>query len=449
MKREQPLPTRRPPGPAAALTLDDIRGDPLQFLLGMRERYGDIVQYGTDHWQAVLLSRPEHIQHVLQDRHRNYRKEGTPDLRMLKPMLGDGLLTSDGETWRAQRHVLAPLFRRYQVESFGPLITAATGAMLDGWSAVAAAGQALEVGAEMSRLTLRIVAQALFSHDVSDDAGVFGAAVEVLNESMGNVRPNDPEVRSRFLGALAVIHGIVNKALAGRDDDPGPATDALSLMMHARDEDGRLVMSDEQLRDQTVTLLLAGHETTAKALTWTLHMLSLYPDVASRLSADIDAVLGGRIPTVGDLQRLPYAWSVLQESMRVHPPIWIVSRIAVEEDNIDGYRIPAGCLVPISPYLVHRHADYWAAPERFDPDRFDGARATVRHPFQFLPFGGGPRHCIGQHFASMELQLVLISLLQRFRFVPHAGEAVVPEALVTLRPRGGLWMVPHPRTRQA
>jgi cytochrome P450 len=445
MNLQQTMTLRTPPGPAAPLTLDEIRGDPLQFLVRMRERYGDIVQYGTTYWRAVLLAKPDYIQHVLQDNFRNYQKVGTPDLRMLKPMLGDGLLTSDGETWRAQRHVLGPIFRRQQIESFGPLITRLTAASLDGWVRPAAEASPIELTGEMSRLTLCVVAQALFSHEVGADAGTFGAAVEVLNESMGSVRPQDPEVTRRFLAALAVIHDIVDRALAERRESPQAATDALALMLNARDADGRPVMSDSNLRDQSVTLLLAGHETTAKALAWTFHVIGRYADVADRLFAEIDAVLAGRMPTVQDLPRLPYIWAVLQETMRLFTPIWVVSRIAIKDDAVDGFRIPAGSLIPISPYLVHRHPDYWETPELFDPERFLEPNATQRHPFQFIPFGAGPRHCIGQHFASMEMQLVLIAVLQRYRLIPREQGPVEPEALVTLRPRGGLWMVPQRR----
>lgn len=446
MRQQHTLTPRAPPGPAAPLTFDQIRGDPLQFLVGMRERYGDIVGYGTATWQAVLLSRPDYIRHVLQDNFRNYRKDGTPDLRMLKPMLGEGLLTSDGETWRMQRHVLAPIFRRQQIEAFGPLITRLTIAMLDAWAEPSATATAIEITGEMSRLTLRIVAEALFSYDVGADAGKFGAAVEGLNESMGNVRPQDPEVTQRFLAALAVIHDIVDRAIEERRKSPRPAADALALMLNTRDADGYPIMSDDNLRDQSVTLLLAGHETTAKALTWTFHALSRHADVEQQLYAEIDTVLSGRVPTVEDLPRLRYVWAVLQESMRLFPPIWVVSRIAIADDEIEGFRIPAGSLIPISPYLVHRHPDFWQDPERFDPMRFIGSGAAQRQAFQFLPFGAGPRHCIGQHFASMEMQLVLIAILQRYRLVPRAHDVVEPEALVTLRPRNGIWMVPQHRT---
>nr|WP_143132003.1 cytochrome P450 [Methylobacterium sp. 174MFSha1.1] len=429
--------------------LDEIREEPLAFLARMRRQYGDVVGYGTDAWRAVLISHPDHIRHVLVTNVRNYAKEGTPDLRMLKPMLGDGLLTSDGETWRAQRHLLAPLFRRNMVEAFGPLIVEAAVAVRGDWAA--RPGRAIEVGAEMSRLTLRIVARALFGYDLSDDADPFTDAVEILNEAMGGLTPRTGDARFRFIGALAVIHDVVERAVAARHGNGhaeglagGPGgVDALSLLLAARDGRGLPAMTDRALIDQSVTLLLAGHETTAKALTWTFHLLARHPKVERRVGHEL-ARLGGCRPTVEDLPSLPYLAAVLREAMRLFTPIWIVSRIAVGDDVVGGHHVPAGTLVPISPYLVHRHEAFWPEAERFDPDRFMPERTAGHHAHQFLPFGAGPRHCIGEHFAMMELQLVLATLLQTCRLRPADDRAVVPEALVTLRPRGGLRMIPEP-----
>lgn len=432
-----------PPGPGPTLSLDAIRAEPLAFLSDLRARHGDIVHYGSEGWAAILLTHPDHVRHVLVDNVRNYRKEGTPDLRMLKPMLGDGLLTSDGEVWRAQRHLLAPLFRRNMVERFGPLIADAAVAQRNAWAE--RVGAPIEVCGELSELTLRIVASALFSHDADDDAGRFGAAVEILNEAMGGLEPAGAASGFRFAGALAVIHDLVESAMRDHRQSPGAALDALSLMLAARAADGTPAMSDQQLLDQSVTLLLAGHETTAKALTWTLHMLAEHEEVAARMYDEIDTVLGGRPATVADLPALPWCAAVLAESMRLYTPIWIVSRIAIDDDEIGGYHIAAGTLVPISPWLVHRHEDYWPDPERFDPTRFMPPAPAAHHPCQFLPFGAGVRHCIGRHFALIEMQLVLATLLQGWRMQPVAGAPVVAEALVTLRPRGGLWMTMEAR----
>lgn len=430
-----------PPGPGQTLSLDTIRSEPLVFLAALQDSYGDIVHYGSDGWSAILVSHPDYVRHVLVDNVRNYIKAGTPDLRMLKPMLGDGLLTSDGEVWRMQRHLLAPLFRRDMVERFGPLITAAAVAQRDAW---AVSDGPIEVCGELSALTLRIVAQALFGHDVGDDAGRFRDAVESLNEAMGGLQPVDAAASYRFAGALAVIHDVVEQAIRGHRHHDGHVFDALSLMLGARNEVGGPAMCDRQLLDQSVTLLLAGHETTAKALTWTLHLLGDHEDVAARLFDEIDRVLAGRVPCVEDLAALPYCAAVLAEAMRLYTPIWIVSRIAVADDEIGGFHVPAGTLLPISPYLVHRHPAFWQDADRFDPTRFLSA-VPAMHPCQFLPFGAGVRHCIGRHFALIEMQLVLATLLQGWRLRAVVGRPVVAEALVTLRPRGGLWMTMEAR----
>jgi enediyne biosynthesis protein E7 len=425
------------PGPSGPLTLEEIRGAPLDFLSKMRAHYGDVVEYSTGDWRAVLISHPEHVRHVLVDNVRNYRKEGTPDLRMLKPMLGNGLLTSDGEIWREQRHILAPLFRRQMVEAFGPLITRAAAALRARW--LETANRPLELGSEMSRLTLGIAAEALFGHDVSRDAGAFSAAVDVLNEAIGGLAPQDSAASYRFAGALAVIHDVVERAIAARRRDGKRSADALSLMLGARNDAGKAAMTDRQLLDQSVTLLLAGHETTAKALTWTFYLLARHPAAEDRLRREI-ATLAGRAPSVADLPALPFCAALLRESMRLYTPIWIVSRIAIDDDEVGGYRVPAGALVPISPYLIHRHESFWADAERFDPARFMPNHAAEFHPQQFVPFGAGPRHCIGQHFATMEMQLVLATLVQGCCLSPLSSDEATPEALVTLRPRGGLWM---------
>lgn len=430
------------PGPDRALTLDEIRGDPLQFLSTMQARYGDVVAYGTDAWKAVLVGHPDDVRHVLVDNFRNYCKAGTPDLRMLKPMLGDGLLTSDGEVWRAQRHILAPLFRRHMVERFGPLIVEEAAMLRVTW--LGRAGAPLEIGGEMSRLTLRIVSRALFGHDATEDAGRFSDAVEVLNEAMGGLKPQDGAASYHFAGALAVIHDVVERAIAAKRRQADGPVDALSLMLNARDAAGHPAMTERQLIDQSVTLLLAGHETTAKALTWTFHLLGRHPEVAARLDAEIES-LGGRPPTVSQLAAFPYAAAVLMESMRLYSPIWIVSRIAMGDDEVGGCAMSAGALAPISPYLLHRHEAFWDEPERFDPDRFLAANAASHHPQQFIPFGAGPRHCIGQHFATMEMQLVLLTLRQKCRLVHASDRDPELEALVTLRPKGGLWMRPEVR----
>ena len=404
--------------------------------------YGDIVRYRADGWAATLVNHPDYVKRVLQDNHRNYTKEGTPDFMMLKPMLGEGILTSEGESWLRQRRMAQPAFHRKRIEAFGTLMTDLTALMLDQWETQI--GQPLEMVKEMTQLTLRIVARALFSYDVSSEADVFGRAVEVLNESMGHFDPTNMDVRRQFRSALITIQQIVHQIIQERRLHPEDRGDFLSMLLVAQDEETGYRMNDRQVRDQVLTLLLAGHETTAKALSWTFYLLSQHPEIEERLVQELNTVLGGRTPTIEDLPHLPYSWMIIEESMRLYPPIWLLSRVAVADDEIGGFHIPAGSLVAVSPYAMHRHPGYWENPERFDPEHFRPERAAERPTFAYLPFSGGPRLCLGKHFASVEAHLVLAMIYQRFRLRLAPAHPVVPEALVTLRPHYGLPMTLHP-----
>lgn len=437
---------KTPPGPGSNLTIQEVRRDPLQFLLDNTRLYGDIVRYEADGWVTTLVNNPAYIKHVLQDSPRNYTKERTPDFMMLKPMLGEGMLTSEGESWLRQRRMAQPAFHRRRIEAFGDLMVRMTLEMMEEWAAYTIDGRSLEMVDEMTRLTLRIVAKALFGYDVSREADVFGDAVEVLNECMGHFNPLDPQVRIRFRDALITIQTIVQQIILKRRVEPvHDDSDFLGLLLVAQDEETGFRMNDRQVRDQVLTLLLAGHETTAKALSWTFYLLNQHPNVEDKLHRELAQTLDGRPPTVNDLPNLPYTWQIIEESMRLYPPVWIVSRMCIQEDEIAGFRIPRDSLVTMSPYTMHRHPAYWTNAEEFNPDHFLPDRVADRHPFAYFPFSGGPRLCLGKHFASVETHLVLATIAQRYllRLVPD--HPVEPEALVTLRPRFGLPMTIHTR----
>lgn len=433
-----------PPGPDTAFTLAEVQSDALAFLQELAGRYGDIVRYNAHGWTATLLNRPDYIKRVLQDNHTNYRKEGTPDFLMLKPMLGEGLLTTEGDTWVRQRRLAQPAFHHDVVAGFGALITGETLAMLERWKSRADAGVAFEVSDELTQLTTRIIAQALFGTDVGAFVETFGSAVQAMNAYMGHFDPRDTTARADFEEAKRDIDAIVHHIIAERRGLSQQPDDFLSMLLQARDEESDAVLSDEVVRDQVMTMLMAGHETTAKALTWTLYLLDQNPEVADRLRREIVSVLAGRTPQVNDLADLRLTWMVLQEALRLYPPVWTISRVAVDDDVIGGYAIPGGSFVLMSPYTMHRHPDYWEAPDLFDPERFAPERQAERAGFAYLPFSGGPRQCIGKSFASVELPLVLATMLQRYevRCVPE--HPVEIEALVTLRPRDGLMVTLHP-----
>jgi cytochrome P450 len=434
------LPLQTPPGPSRVLSLDEVRGQPLRFISDLVAEYGDVVQYASGGWNAVLINRPEHIKHVLSDAFHNYCKEGTPDLMMLRPMLGHGLLTSDGEDWERQRTLLNPMFHLRRVERFAECMTDAGDAMLKRWE-VPSPGVRVDMASEATELTLRIAAKALFGHEMGDETDNFTRAMDTLNECMG--QPGMASTRYQaFAAALEVVRFTVHRAVLERlAGDTAGQNDLLALLVaniraHGQDN----VLTSKDLMDQVLTLLLAGHETTAKSLCWTLYLLSQHPEAEARVVSEAQLFPLGEPPRVGDLARFPYTWNVLQESMRLYPPIWLMSRKAIQDDAIGCYRIPAGTLVVFSPYLLHRRADLWPAPDTFRPERFAAVAGGSAVPYAYLPFGGGQRQCIGRQFGILELRLLLPMLLQRFRIEVEPGHEVFPEALVTLRPRGGLPM---------
>jgi cytochrome P450 len=315
-------------------------------------------------------------------------------------------------------------------------------------------GRPLPVFQEMMRLTLTVVVRALFSTDVRERTHAVGqaftTALEVTNERIISPLPYLPWLyrlptrRNRaFQQAVSTLEGIVRGIISQRRAQRAgaKADDLLGMLMAASDSDTGDTFDDAQLRDEVMTLLLAGHETTATALAWTFHLLERHPEVEATLHAEVDAALGGRAPTVADLPRLRYVGCVFEEAMRLYPPIWAIPRVPLEEDVVDGYRIPKGDIVILVPYVTHRHPDFWPEPERFDPTRFLPENSKDRPRWAFLPFGGGQRQCIGNTFAMMEAQLILALVAQRYRLRGVPGMPVQPEPHVTLRPRGPLPMV--------
>ena len=448
---------RQPPGPKGHWLLGnvlDFLDDPLGHQRRIAAEYGDIVRLRTFIWQAYFINHPDYVKYVLQDNARNFSKQ-MGEYKRLGWVLGDGLLTSDGDHWLRQRRLMQPAFHRSRIEGYGRLMTQATVEMLDDWTTATAP---LDIAAEMMRLTLRIVSEALFDLDISGQANLIGDSFHIVNEYLSQVAENPlspprwfPNQRNRqFNQAVRSLKQAVDEIIAARRQRPGDSGDLLAMLMAARDEETGEGMSDQQLRDEVMTLMLAGHETTANALSWTFYLLSEHEAVWQKLQAELDQTLRDpatgrpRLPTVADLAQLPYTRQIIEEALRLYPPAWSIARMTVADDQIGEYPIKAGTAVYISPYAIHRHPAFWNNPDTFDPDRFTPERAAGRPRYAYIPFIGGPRQCIGNNFAMIEAQLILAAVSQRYRLKMVPGHPVVPQPLITLRPQYGLKMTLAP-----
>lgn len=424
------------------MNLPQFRRDPINGFFQAALRYGDVVRYRSL-WTTHQLSNPADIQQVLQTHVANYRKGR--DYQILKSSLGEGLLTSEGELWQRQRKMTQPSFQSHQVGSFVRIMDEHTEVLLRRWDRYADEQQPFDVVPELMHLTLNIASHALFTTNLDSEIEVIREALEIGREysvdrawSIIRLPQSIPTSRNRrYLHALAKFHRVIDRMIAARHVAPERVADLLTMLMEARDESGG-AMSDKQLRDEVATLLTAGHETTSLTLSWACYLLARHPEVAERICAEIQ-FLNGRAPAYEDLFRLKYTRNVIEEIMRLYPPVWVLSRTPVEDDEIGGYRIPAGSEILIFPYITHRHPKWWTDPDKFSPERFSPENSSGRPRYAYLPFGAGPRTCVGLNFAMTEIQVVLALLLQRFRLEPTSeNDTVRLDPSVTLRPLPGV-----------
>jgi cytochrome P450 len=394
----------------------------------------------------VLLVHPDHVRYVLHENHHNYWKGVL--FGKLKRIAGEGLVFSDGDLWRRQRQLIQPAFHRERIAALAGMMADTTAQILDRWKSEAAAARPIDVAEEMSKLALEIVSKALFGTQLGEEreefAGAVTDAMTYANYLMNHFMtpplfvPIPANVRGRR--AIKRVDRIVWKVIEQRRRDGAERTDLLGMLLRARDAETNQAMDDKQLRDEVVTFLVAGHETTAVALSWAWHLLSNHPDAERRLHDEVAAVLGDRAPTMSDLPSLPYTRMVIEEAMRLYPPAWATNRDSYADDVIGGYRIRARSAVVLSPYLTHRHPSFWDDPEKFDPERFSPERVADRPDYAYFPFGGGPRGCVGKQFAIMEAQIILAMTAARFRLRAVPGHPVDPYPILTLRPRHGIRM---------
>lgn len=426
-------------------SLAEFRREPLAFFEKVA-RMGDVVRLRFGFTIDYQVSHPDGAQHVLQTNNRNYVRDPYGN-GLLKMVTGLNLFTSDGDTWLGQRRLMQPAFHRQRLASFGEIMTDATQQMLARWQPAIEQGKYLDLHTEMMRITMEVVGRALFSIDLSEETSVLGRAF-TTSTAYVNFRFNTPfylplwvpTPRNRSLNqAIRDVQGILQAMIDERHRTGERKDDLMDMLMEARYEDTGEPMTDEQLRAELGIIIGAGQETTSNALTWTFYLLSEHPEVEARLVETLDATLGGRLPEVSDLPNLTYLEWVVKESMRLYPPAWAVStRQAIEDDEILGYHIPKGRGVMILPWVLHRDPRFWEQPLAFDPLRFSPERSADRHKFAYIPFGGGPRKCIGNTFALIEAQLILATILPRYKVRVMPDYKVGPEPIFTLRVKGGL-----------
>ena len=438
---------RVPPGPRGNLllgSLPEIRRDNVYAFLAAWRRYGDTVRFRGP-MSLYLLAHPDAVKRVLQDNAANYPRP--PFVRdRLRAIVGGGLVGAEGAGWVRSRRMAQPAFRRHHLDGYGARFAEATAEVLDSWADPAASGRPLDIESEMVRISLANLAASLFRTDWRRDIERVGPAVgdilafanSRLTSMVDTHRLPLPSSR-RFGRCLQLLDSILYPLIAERRRSPG-GEDLVSMLIEANDQDTGARLTDRQVRDETISFFIAGHATIASALTWTWYLLSTHPECWRRLRAEVEEVLGDRIPAVSDLPRLGYASMVVQETMRLYPPIYLVLRRSLADDEVGGYRIPVGANLALCPYVTHRHLGFWDNPEGFEPERFGPETSGRRHRMAFFPFSGGPRRCIGEGFAMLQLPLVVAMVTQRYRLTLVPARPAEVEAAVTLRPRAPMLM---------
>jgi cytochrome P450 len=439
------MPAAAAPGPKPSL-LDALvyrpGRDPLVFFTSLAKTYGDVVQYRMAGERIFLISDPNYIRNILVTHNRNFTK--SRGLERTRRILGNGLLTSEGAFHLRQRRLMQPAFHRDRIAGYGATMVEYADRLRESWRD----GATLDVARAMNRLTLAIVGKTLFDADVESQAGEVGEALTGVMEGFwmmllpfADVIEKLPLPRMRRARlARAKLDSIIYRLIADRRASGRDHGDLLSMLLTAQDEDDGGSMTDVQVRDEAMTIFLAGHETTANALTWTWYLLSQSPEAAARVRDEVDRALVGRLPTVADIPALPWIERVVTESMRLYPPAWLIGRRAIAEYAFGPYVAPPRAILIMSPFLVQRDARWYVEPERFDPARWTPELKAALPPFAYFPFGGGPRRCIGESFAWMELVLVVATIAQRWELRLVPGHPVEPQPLITLRAKHGMRM---------
>lgn len=441
---------RYPPGPKERYPFGHMVAfsrDTIGFLMRIAA-FGDVAHVRVGPRHLYVVSDPDLIRDVFVTNARNFTK--SRGLEVAKEVFGNGLLTSEGDVHRRQRRLAQPAFHRDRIAGYSRVMTQYADRMRDSWRD----GQTLDADGEMMRVALSIVAKTLFDADVEADAAQIGEALTIVLGTFKKILNPYGELLAklplpstrRFQAAKVRLDDIIYRIIAERRADPHDRGDLLSMLMSAEDEDDGGAMTDRQLRDEVMTLFLAGHETTANAMTWTWYLLSQHPEIEATLHAEVDSVLQGRLPELDDLPRLAYVRKVFNEALRLYPPAYAIGRRAIEPYSLAQFRVPAGGTILMSPYVVHRRPQFYPDPEKFDPERWTPEAIAARPKFSFFPFGGGPRVCIGEQFAWMEGILVIAAVAQRWRLRLVPGHPIGLRPQITLRPKFGMRMIAERRS---
>lgn len=435
--------TTTPPTPSGSRFfghMPQLARDPLTFLNVAVRQHGDVIRLTLGGSHSYLVVHPSEVKQVLQDEHQRFGKD--PRVRKLRILLGDGLFTSEGELWLSQRRLMQPAFHRQHLTAIAECMVEATAATIDRWQSAATQQTPLDIVQEMMLLTQRIAVSSLFGVDISDHSERVAVAMKQVMRQLGGFTKSllpafvPTPRRLRFRQALRTLDTAVYQIIDERRHSGIERSDLLALLLNARDAETGAGMNDRQLRDEVMTLFVSGHETTTMTLGWAWYLLAQHPAIEATLHAELDRVLGGRVPTVEDLPNLSYTRMVIDEVLRLYPASWLTSREARVASVLGGYTIPANSIVFISSYVTHRHPAFWEQPDVFDPERFRPEQAKNRLRFAYFPFGGGPRQCIGNHFALMEAQIALAMIAQRYAVRLVSGQVVTPHPGLTLRPTG-------------
>ena len=438
--------TKRFPGPSVWMAYANVRGflyNRAEFMAHLQRQYGDLCRFRLGFFDVYFINKPELVKEVLMD---NTEFVKTPAMKFMKVIVGNGLLVSGGEFHRRQRRLIQPAFRPERVRGYADVMTTAAQVACARWED----GQELDLHEEMMQLTMEIAAITLFGTSVTGLVAEVKEAIATLLPMMDRIAQPTGLIRMllpspgnlRLYRARRTLNRVIGEIIQKGRAREGEVDDVLSMLLNAQDEEGDGTgMTDEQVRSEVMTMFVAGHETTAVALSWTWHLLGTHPEVAARLHEELESVLEGRAPTAEDVPRLAYTRMVIAESMRLYPPAYLMDRLTTRKWRVGDRVIPKGKYIFMSPYTMHRHPDYFPDPERFLPERWTPELVAERPKFSYFPFGGGPRVCIGEQFAWSEMILVLAAIAQKWSFSPVSGHTPEVGPLITLRPKDGIKMI--------